>query len=811
MHFDSFHVLFSLLMTFVASAEDERDIAACIDSLDIRESRVHGEEISPAYSGTFKWIFSGEVSFMTWLQDPDSPAFWIQGKPGSGKSTAMKYVMQDSRTEAALSRGFPGEWKVQGFFFYDRGSHLVQKSMLGLLSELLFGVLKQNRQLVFHVLQIYRDSVCSDNEPRGTSNLHKHNKLRWTLPQLTDALRELCAQTKNALNILMFIDGLDEHGEPGQKPSVCNNHLLDLLDVIAGSTGSIRWKLCLASRSEPAFVARLQHYPGFAMHEYTSKDIEHYISGRLKQECSNAISKLGEFAVSDLKFLLSEKAEGIFVWVRLAVNEVVQGIQEGESEKHLTQTLNELPPELNQMYQRVTRRAVQSRDGIPASRNRRLTYEVFVLFVLTLAAGESNLWDIRRLGNCREMVQHIAEALMDPPFTESSVGINADAVLHIASHGMPEKVVFDMLDLDDDQFNLDAQAPFVGSRSGGLIEANDENEQLSPLHLLHQTAKEYIESLMQDADFFAVVPQHIRHISGEHLALGYDLARLRSQLEANHLPVRFIWTNVLLYAYELDDEKHNLQPAFTMIEDKVAPEILTLGISCIIDHFRELPGPKIFPYYKGHFRMMHLAAASWLGLTLEGLIAHAINDMSFGAADIVALILVNLLSDSESHFYKIDPTVTLDFILEQSPVIRSPVEHMSFQQLFFLFECLQRQTIRVVLDKMLYDIWGARSYMIDARERTLWFRKARRILILAKCYSMSVEQRLSSQLTPPYMEELTATCLAEMSQKVELESEGETDHVLNFFRTALEQWTLTSNPPQSYDNVWDWLHDWHEH
>lgn len=44
-------------------------------------------------------------SFVDWLKS-DLPVYWITGKPGSGKSTLMKFLISDSRTLAALK-----EWR----------------------------------------------------------------------------------------------------------------------------------------------------------------------------------------------------------------------------------------------------------------------------------------------------------------------------------------------------------------------------------------------------------------------------------------------------------------------------------------------------------------------------------------------------------------------------------------------------------------------------------------------------------------------------------------------------------------------------
>ena len=61
-------------------------------------------EVTTAHTHTFDWVFTNsETGFADWLHSNKS-LFWITGKPSSGKSTLMKYLVQDSRTQKALSK-----------------------------------------------------------------------------------------------------------------------------------------------------------------------------------------------------------------------------------------------------------------------------------------------------------------------------------------------------------------------------------------------------------------------------------------------------------------------------------------------------------------------------------------------------------------------------------------------------------------------------------------------------------------------------------------------------------------------------------
>ena len=54
------------------------------------------ESIPKEHSKTFSWIFdeTASVKFVQWLKYEDG-FYWVSGKPGSGKSTLMKFVAGD--------------------------------------------------------------------------------------------------------------------------------------------------------------------------------------------------------------------------------------------------------------------------------------------------------------------------------------------------------------------------------------------------------------------------------------------------------------------------------------------------------------------------------------------------------------------------------------------------------------------------------------------------------------------------------------------------------------------------------------------
>jgi hypothetical protein len=112
------------------------------------------EEIHQAERATFEWIYRDPRSedmpwdnFAEWLQHGDN-LYWITGKPGSGKSTLMKYLFCNIRSIDHLRRWSNGEeLVVAGFFLWNSGGDL-QKTQNGLLRSLLHQCLARHRELI---------------------------------------------------------------------------------------------------------------------------------------------------------------------------------------------------------------------------------------------------------------------------------------------------------------------------------------------------------------------------------------------------------------------------------------------------------------------------------------------------------------------------------------------------------------------------------------------------------------------------------------------------------------------------------------
>lgn len=104
--------------------------------------------------------------------------YWASGQAGSGKSTLMRYIFNNSWTHNLLQTQASKKRPVTAGYFLWKARDILQKSQRGLLQSLLYEILNQCQELVpvLCPLQLYRYDIRS--KP-------------WALRELFDALQQL--------------------------------------------------------------------------------------------------------------------------------------------------------------------------------------------------------------------------------------------------------------------------------------------------------------------------------------------------------------------------------------------------------------------------------------------------------------------------------------------------------------------------------------------------------------------------------------------------------------------------------------------
>lgn len=277
------------------------------------------------------------LTFTSWLKSQDR-LFWIQGKPGSGKSTLLRFLVSNPLTQELLDQWQP-ETVIISHFLWKIGSPL-QNNLKGLFCHLIHEVLScsQNNQLVDKLFHEH-----ADRRPKDTTN-------DWSVSALREIVQRIIKDSRQPLTI--FIDGLDEINDKDGVSSI--------LDIVTMLQSYENVKLCVSSRPEWAFRDHLGQVPTLKLHELMEPDMREFVHhelGRIPES---------EYASSRLKETITEgllgKAQGVFLWLNLAVRQIKNGIRNLDTENQLFQRLEQLPSALEDLYADMWQRLNDDQD-----------------------------------------------------------------------------------------------------------------------------------------------------------------------------------------------------------------------------------------------------------------------------------------------------------------------------------------------------------------------------------------------------------------------------------------------------------------
>ena len=332
--------------------------------------------ISPAHLQTLSWVYNSEVdqddaaTFAQWLSSDDN-LYWISGRPGSGKSTLMKYLYTHDATKEHLTRWAGGEEVlIAEYFFWNAGKNELQKSQEGLL-----------RSLIYQLLRKHPDSICHvfpdawQHCTRIMSNMQRH-ETALGIPSdtagLTIALERTCdALTQSKKRLCFFIDGLDEY-------SGNTDQLVELVKVLRALK---QVKICVSSRPWLEFERAYgkSDTTKLLMEDFNHRDISTYVNDVLDND--DDYQELQDIETSG-KALVEEivtAANGVFLWVVLVVRSLQEGLREGDGIDRLRNRLRDLPTDLSNLFGRILFKDVE-----PSHRDRAAR-----MFLVTLKAKEN--------------------------------------------------------------------------------------------------------------------------------------------------------------------------------------------------------------------------------------------------------------------------------------------------------------------------------------------------------------------------------------------------------------------------------------
>lgn len=133
-----------------------------------------------------------------------------------------------------------------------------------------------------------------------------------------------------------------------------------LVKVRDGAHGvpTTKIKVCCSSRPMNIINDYFQDAPGFKIHEHTRDDIQKYVSSRLwsniqLRRLNEQVVLSEEPIIHALRAQICRRAEGVFVWVRIVLDELLKACTDGTMPHELVHVLSSFPDDLDASYQRL--------------------------------------------------------------------------------------------------------------------------------------------------------------------------------------------------------------------------------------------------------------------------------------------------------------------------------------------------------------------------------------------------------------------------------------------------------------------------
>ncbi|KAK4442845.1 hypothetical protein QBC34DRAFT_363014 [Podospora aff. communis PSN243] len=331
----------SVMSQLVREAESVRSDLELLRTLYFSKLQVRHRKIEPAHAKTFQWVYRDRVPgqqqpirFRQWLRN-ENGLFWIHGKPGSGKSTLMKFLVQNPSTLDNLG-AWAGRKKLvmASFFFWNAGTQL-QRSQEGLLRSLLFEILRQCPELIPKVKGSFDSNMLSA-------------EICWSVEELLKMYKLLVSQNF-PVKFCFFIDGLDEFNEE-------NKSHVDLIGTLRTLEHSADVKLCVSSRPWTIFNDEFRRDDSkwlLKLEDLTYADIHAYVTDKFNAHPQFRILGAQDPQYGSLIEHVVTRAQGVFLRVVLVVRDMQEGLTHHETVASLESWLLQFPPDLEEFFQHL--------------------------------------------------------------------------------------------------------------------------------------------------------------------------------------------------------------------------------------------------------------------------------------------------------------------------------------------------------------------------------------------------------------------------------------------------------------------------
>jgi ankyrin repeat protein len=295
----------------------------CLKSLAFFEMNDRFNGIDAATDGTCEWLLLHKT-YSDWVTC-DLGLLWVKGKPGSGKSTLLRSALNDDMIASQI-----GTDAVLSFFFHGRGVKL-QRTPLGLFRSLLSQLLRKLPDKLTDLVDAFH---------KHEDSVKPGEKWHWRLGELQLLFESSLTKALADQAVWLFIDALDEIGRDNAVK------LVDKLNDIRKGLPSILlpFRICFTCRHYPVLDRDIGHDSVFevCLEDNNEVDIFNFVRTRL--------STCDEQVATEITNLITERAQGVFIWARLVVDKVLCLNDRGVELEKIMNFIYSVHPDLYQLY-----------------------------------------------------------------------------------------------------------------------------------------------------------------------------------------------------------------------------------------------------------------------------------------------------------------------------------------------------------------------------------------------------------------------------------------------------------------------------
>ena len=346
----------------------------CLNSLYFTEYQSRRNRVADVQTGTAEWIWN-HPSYRAWCDDGYG-ILWLQGKPGSGKSTLVKQIQKQLSAKQAFNcsksaakspeNNIQSEYTpVIAHFFYNIRGGIEETRHYNMLRSLLYQILKQEARFYPAYRNVFR-------EIRNLSD----GAIDWSYAHLNsvfDSLAELRLRKDTDMfskQIILIIDAMDE--------SEAGIHQIEMLSLIhklcSHSQHSIQ--AIISSRPVPEMEESFRQCHKIILQRENSSDIEKIIElsldviSNLVQDdsdesddtlsvasYSSTIETTNQSIYAEIQDYLMEHSQGVILWIVLILGELEKFAgNDGVTPWKVRQKLRSLPDGLEAIYREIIKR-----------------------------------------------------------------------------------------------------------------------------------------------------------------------------------------------------------------------------------------------------------------------------------------------------------------------------------------------------------------------------------------------------------------------------------------------------------------------